>query len=246
MSRRWIRADWPADARIVAGTTLREGGASSGPYRSFNIAGHVGDEPAAVESNRRQFRELAGIQAEPLWLNQVHSSIAVRNPDPDTLPQADAAYSNRPGDTCVVMTADCLPVLFASQDAREIAAAHAGWRGLCAGILEATVAQFEAPGEQLMAWLGPAISRHAFEVGDEVRQAFLAVDQAAASCFEQNERGRWQADLYALARQRLAACGITAVFGDVQCTFGDSSRFFSYRRDGQCGRMASFITLASA
>jgi YfiH family protein len=246
MSRAWIRADWPADARIVAGTTLREGGASSGTYRSFNIADHVGDDPAAVASNRRRLQEFAGIAAEPLWLQQVHGSVAVRNPARGTKPVADAAYCNRPGETCVVMTADCLPVLFASQDAREIAAAHAGWRGLCAGILEATVAHFEAPGEQLMAWLGPAISREAFEVGDEVRQAFVDIDAAAASCFEQNERGRWQADLYALARQRLAACGITAVYGGTHCTFGNSSRFFSYRRDGQCGRMASFITLPSA
>lgn len=245
MSRSWISADWPVNSRIVAGTTLREGGASSGTYRSFNLADHVGDDPAAVASNRRQLRDLCGFAAEPLWLSQVHGSVAVRNPAPGTLLTADAVYSNRPGDTCAVLTADCLPVLFASRDAEEIAAAHAGWRGLCAGILEATVAHFEAPGEQLLAWLGPAISRVAFEVGEEVRQAFLDVDPAAASCFEPNERGRWQADLYALARQRLDACGITAVYGGNFCTYGNSSRFFSYRRDGECGRMASFITLPS-
>lgn len=243
MSQSWIRADWPVAEHVVAGTTVREGGTSTGAYRSFNLADHVGDDPAAVASNRQRFREITGINQEPLWLRQVHSNIAVKNPLAGRLPEADGVYSNRPGDTCVVMTADCLPALFVSQDGREIAAAHAGWRGLCSGILEATVAHFAAPAEQLIAWLGPAISREAFEVGDEVRSAFVDAHAAAATCFQRNDRGRWQADLYALARQRLAACGITAVYGGSHCTYGNSARFFSYRRDGECGRMASFITL---
>ena len=246
MSQPWIPADWPAAEQIIAGTTLRDGGASSGKFRSFNLADHVGDDPVAVADNRARLQELAGIHGEPLWLRQVHGCIALRNPEPGTQREADAAYSNRPGDTCVVLTADCLPVLFASRDAGEIAAAHAGWRGLCSGILEATASHFAAPAAEIIVWLGPAISRDAFEVGEEVRQAFVDADSQAVKCFQQNERGRWQADLYALARQRLAACGITAVYGGNYCTFSNSSRFFSYRRDGECGRMASFISLNPA
>ena len=168
-----------------------------------------------------------------------HGTHVAREPVAGT--EADAAYSATPGNVCVVMVADCLPVLFASADGREVAAAHAGWRGLAGGVLENTVAAFKAPPGQIMAWLGPAISAPAFEVGNEVREAFCAADAAAAACFSRNDRGRWQADLYGLARQRLDRAGVTDVSGGGLCTCGDPARFFSYRRDGQCGRMAAFV-----
>ena len=236
----WIRAEWPAPEGIIAGTTTRVGGVSDGAYGSMNLGGHVDDDPACVAENRRRFVAGYGLEAEPDWLTQVHGT-AVR-PAGDTAPlEADAAVAREPGATVAVLTADCLPILLCAQNGAEIAAIHAGWRGLAAGIVGATLANMQTPPGRLLAWLGPAISQPAFEVGEEVRAAFIAGDAGADVCFLPNERGRWQADLYALARRQLEAAGVGAVHGGSLCTVGDRERFFSYRRDGRCGRMATFI-----
>ncbi len=236
----WLPADWPAIPGVHAGTTLRGGGVSGGPFASLNLGAHVGDDAAAVALNRQRLVTACSLPAEPQWLEQVHGVEVVQLPARDPLPVADAAITAHPGVVCAVLTADCLPVVFARLDGREVGVAHAGWRGLCAGVLEATVASLGEP-SALQAWLGPAIAMPAFEVGDEVRQAFMQVDAAAAACFRPNDSGRWQADLYGLARQRLAAVGVTRVFGGACCTYADPDRFFSYRRDGQCGRLATFV-----
>jgi YfiH family protein len=237
----YVKADWPAPRGIVAGTTTRTGGVSSGAFSSLNLAAHVGDEPQNVTENRLRFVNQCVLPAEPLWLTQVHGTKVVVDPETGSHPTADAVLSTLSGTVCAVMTADCLPVLMVSTDGRELAAAHAGWRGLCNGVLEFAARAFRtAPGE-ILAWLGPAISQDNFEVGDEVRQAFAAHDEAARACFVRNDRGRWQADLYGLARQRLARVGVRRIYGGGTCTYGDAGRYFSYRRDGSCGRMASFV-----
>lgn len=235
----FIAANWPAPGGIVAGCTTRTGGVSEGPYQSLNIGGHVGDDPAAVAENRRRFVAACELPNEPCWLNQVHGTHVVI--DPGAGDEGDAALTREAGVVCAVMVADCLPVLICSDDGQEIAAAHAGWRGLAAGVLEATIAAFNAAPGQLFAWLGPAISQSAFEVGDEVRDAFVGTDRDAAASFSPNDNGRWQADLFGLARQRLEVAGIGSIFGDGPCTHSNPERFFSYRRDGQCGRMAAFV-----
>ncbi len=237
----FLAADWPVPDNIMAGTTQRTGGVSRGVYAGFNIGAHVGDDPRAVEENRRQLRNLIDLPNEPNWLQQVHGTAIVAAPCTTAEPKADACIATSPGTVCTVLTADCLPVLFASADGQTIAAAHAGWRGLSAGILEATAAAFECPPDQIIAWLGPAISQPAFEVGDEVREQFIKHDPPSAAAFEANAAGRWQADLYGLARRRLNNCGVTRIFGGDCCTFAQSDEYFSYRRDGQCGRMASLI-----
>jgi len=235
----WIEASWPAPGCVVAGCTTREGGVSGGAYASLNLGNHVGDDPAAVAENRRRFRSSLQLSAEPAWLCQVHGNhVAI---DPALGSEADSAITSRVQVACVVMVADCLPVLFCSKDGGQVAAAHAGWRGLAAGVLENTVDAFDARPASLLAWLGPAISQSSFEVGDEVRAAFVASAPEADVHFTRNERGRWQADLYGLARQRLAAIGVRDVFGGEFCTFRDSQRFFSHRRDGTSGRVAGFI-----
>jgi len=235
----FIRADWSAPAGIVAGCTTRTGGESQGVYHALNLGAHVGDDPVAVAANRQAMIDALSLPAEPVWLNQVHSAMVAVEPSPEM--EADAALTGQAGTVCVVMVADCLPVLFCSDDGAQVAAAHAGWRGLAAGVLENTVAGFAAAPAELHAWLGPAISQDAFEVGDEVREAFLQADVAAGSCFVRNDNDRWQADLYGLARRRLALAGVRNVSGGGLCTYGDQERFFSYRRDGQCGRMAAFV-----
>lgn len=237
----WIAADWPAPAGVIAGCSVRQGGVSKGRYASLNLGAHVGDDDAAVLENRCRLKARCDLPAEPGWLSQVHGTTVAVEPVAGSLATADAAFTSNAAVVCAVLTADCLPVLFSSTDGSELAAAHAGWRGLNAGVLEATVGKFSLPPAKLLVWLGPAISQTAFEVGGEVRDAFLANDAAAADCFVENRHGRWQADLYALARQRLARTGIKQVFGGNFCTYADSGRFFSYRRDGECGRMASFI-----
>ena len=212
MSGGCIRADWPAPDGIVAGTTLRAG--------DFVL-------PAA-----------------PQWLNQVHGTTVVHAGSPQfdaDPPAADAIIADRPGDICVVRTADCLPILLCSSDGKEIAAIHAGWRGLAAGIVEATVAALATANDQLMAWFGPAISQPAFEVGAEVKEAFVQKNVVAGAAFLENAQGRWQADLYGLARQRLEAVAVSQIFGGGLCTYADAERFYSYRRDGETGRMLSFI-----
>jgi YfiH family protein len=221
---------------------MRRGGVSEGPYASLNLGAHVGDESGHVAQNRRRFSLDAALPQEPLWLNQVHGSRVLVDPAPATVtPTADGAVCTIPGSVAAVLTADCLPVLFASLDDPEVAAAHAGWRGLAAGVLEATVNAMLAKPERIIAWLGPAISRAHFEVGNEVREQFCDLDAQCAGHFEPNDRARWQADLYGLARRRLVAAGLLHIFGGTRCTFGEHDVFFSYRRDGECGRMCSFV-----
>jgi YfiH family protein len=241
-----LRPDWPAPDRVRAATTTRQGGVSQPPFDSFNLGGHVGDEPAAVAANRHHLREILSLPGEPYWLNQVHGKTVVNLDDePGGLPEADASITTIENTVCAVLTADCLPVLFCDQAGTQVAAAHAGWRGLAAGVLEASVASFSAPPEQIMVWMGPAIGPQAFEVGDEVRQAFCEFTPAATEAFvavqsETNEK-KWTADVYQLARQRLAAVGVNAVYGGGRCTFTEANSFYSFRRDGKTGRMASLI-----
>ena len=243
MAPDWLSPEWPAPPGVTALTTIRPGGISRGPFASMNLAAHVGDDPEAVAANRRALRAALDLPAEPLWLNQVHGTgvVDAGNGAGEATPEADAAVSVVAGKACAVLTADCLPVLLAAKDGRAVAAAHAGWRGLAAGVLEAAVARLGVPPDTLLAWLGPAISQAAFEVGDEVRAAFVAADPEAAAAFLPNAAGRWQADLYALARRRLSAAGVAAVYGGGECTYDDSGRFYSYRREARCGRMASII-----
>lgn len=239
-----IFPDWPAPAGVRAAFSLRSHGVSSSPFDSFNIGAHVGDEPSAVEENRRRLREHLELPAEPVWLTQVHGG-RVADLDGEesggSLPPADGAFTRAAGRVCAIQVADCMPVLLASADGAAIGAAHAGWRGLAGGVLEAVVRAMRAPPEGLLAWLGPAIGQAHFEVGEEVRAAFLAADPGAEAAFTANPRGRWQCDLYRLAKRRLAALGVTQIHGGGWCTYADARGFFSYRRDGRCGRMAALI-----
>ncbi len=239
-----LTAGWPAPARVRTLVTTRDGGVSLAPYASLNLGQHVGDDPAAVAENRARLR--ACLPAEPFWLNQVHG-IGVQEAcadAPDVPPDADAGFTRQPGVVCAVMTADCLPVLLTDRSGSVVAAAHAGWRGLCNGIIEATIARMAVPANDILAWLGPAIGPDAFEVGPEVRTAFMAHDPTAASAFAAIPDGKYLADIYLLARQRLNACGVTDVHGGDACTVTERERYFSYRRDGRTGRMASLIWLA--
>lgn len=231
--------------------TLRSGGASRAPYESFNLGAHVGDDADAVRQNRHHLRRLHELPREPLWLEQVHGTqvvdadqVPINTPELPA-PRGDAAVSRRPGAVLAVLVADCLPVLFAARDGSAVALAHAGWRGLAAGVLEATVAALVSHGP-LQAWLGPAISRPHFEVGAEVRDCFMAHDSAAAAAFTANARGRWQCDLQALAQMRLEALGVRSVSRDAGCSYAEPQRFYSYRRDGVTGRMAALIWLEAA
>lgn len=224
-------------------STTRHGGISPPPYHSLNLAAHVGDAVAAVAENRRRLRNLAALPAEPAWLNQVHGIDVVAAENVTQALDADASFTRQRNMPCVIMTADCLPVLFCDVQGTVVAAAHAGWRGLAAGVLGATVAQLATPPAQLMAWLGPAIGAQAFEVGAEVRAAFLALDIGNAEHFRPSPNRRWLADLYGLARRQLQNLGITALYGGNYCTFSDAERFFSYRRESRTGRMATLIWL---
>lgn len=241
MPPEFILPDWPAPAAVRALQTTRCGGGSRPPYDGFNLGDHVGDAAAAVAANRALLRDF--VPAEPVWLRQIHGTAVVDAAAVAAGAEADAAVARQAGVVCAVMTADCLPVLLCDRQGTVVAAAHAGWRGLCAGVLERTVAAMGVPGRQLMAWLGPAIGPQAFEVGDDVRDAFLAVDQAAGSAFVSHRPGKWLADIYQLARQRLTAAGVGEVRGGMDCTHADGRHYFSYRRDGATGRMATLIWL---
>lgn len=235
--------EWPAPAGVRATVTTRAGGVSSGPWASFNLASHVGDDPAAVAENRRRLRTALDLPSEPSWLQQVHEHAVARLPGP--MPAAaDAAVVFGRGPVCAVLVADCLPVFLASRDGDRVGVAHAGWRGLAAGVVEATVVALGCDPARLVAWLGPAIGPRAFEVGEEVRAAFTDRDAAAAALFHPCRAGRWLADLPALARRRLMACGVASVHGGGTCTVSDAARFYSYRRDGVTGRMAALAWLA--
>jgi polyphenol oxidase len=245
----WLTPDWDVAPNVHALSTLRGGGLSMDAYASFNLAQHVGDDPQHVRTNRALLRAAAVLPSEPLWLDQVHGIHVVEHPGPAATgavpPRADAAVAFGPGRVCVVMTADCLPVVFADRAGTRIGVAHAGWRGLAGGVLEATVAALNVEPAQLVAWLGPAIGPAAFEVGPEVRDAFIARDAANDAAFVRNEAGRFQADLYGLARRALARAGVDRVSGGGRCTQREAAEFFSFRRDGgRTGRMATLAWLA--
>jgi len=239
-SVQWMRPDWPVAANVHAGTSLRYGGISVAPYASLNLGLHVGDDPRVVAKNRRRL----ALPAEPRWLSQVHSASiidAAAPPTGDILPAADGAFTHRAGIICAVMTADCLPLLLCDTKGTRVAAVHAGWRGLANGVIEAGVVALGIMPEEILAWLGPAIGAKAYEVGDEVRAAFVERDATAEGAFVASKPGYWMMDIYALARLRLAACGIEAVYGGTQCTFSQPEEYFSYRRDGTTGRMVTAI-----
>jgi YfiH family protein len=237
----FILPDWEAPAGVCALSTTRGGGVSASPWHGFNLGSHVGDDPRAVAANRALLRR--ELPAEPVWLSQVHGALCVDAATAAPGAQADASFTRQRGVVCAVLTADCLPVLLCDERATVVGIAHAGWRGLAAGVIEATVAAMDEPGEHLMAWLGPAIGPQAFEVGGEVRDIFLAGDTAAAEAFVATADGRWLCDIYRLARRRLQALGICRIAGADFCTVNDLQRCFSYRRDGVTGRMASLIWL---
>lgn len=237
----WLEADWPAPPGVRVISTLREGGVSEAPFASFNLGAHVGDEYQRVAENRRRLNQAAMLPSEPAWLQQVHG-VAVADLDKsEPLQPADAAMTRRIGKVCAILTADCLPVTLAAVSGEVVAAAHAGWRGLAGGVLESTVRALGLPGEQLQAWLGPAIGQQNFEVGAEVREVFLVGNDSAEQAFRPNERGRFMADLSLLARLRLEQLGVTRIFGGGECTYADPQRFFSHRRDGNTGRQATLI-----
>ena len=243
-----IQPQWPAPAGVAALCTVRGGGVSAEPFADFNLAAHVGDDPAAVAANRRKLIERCPGLSAISWLKQVHGT-GVAVADASAEPVADAVFSREQGLGCAVLTADCLPVLFCDRGATRVAAAHAGWRGLCAGVLENTVASLATPPSELMAWLGPAIGPDRFEVGPEVREAFLeaapvVLREATERCFAAGRRpGHFLADLYQLARLRLRTVGVESVYGGGFCTFAESELFYSYRREPVTGRMASLIYL---
>lgn len=236
-----IIPDWPAPAGIKALQTTRQGGVSIAPYDSLNLGSHVGDNPLAVARNRMSLNTL--LPSEPVWLEQVHGTVVVNADMASCRPQADACIARHHSAVCAVMTADCLPVLLCDETGNVVGAVHAGWKGLAAGVIEATVQAMDVAPQSLMAWLGPAISQEAFEVGGEVRAAFIAVQPQAATAFILGQHGKWFADIYALARLRLNALGITQIYGGSHCTYREREKFFSYRHDGVTGRMGTFIWL---
>jgi len=233
--------DWPVPAHVRALQTLRTGGCSPAPWASFNLGDHVGDDPARVATNRAELRRQ--LPAEPLWLRQVHGTAVVDAGHVLQAATADASFSVEQGKVCAVMTADCLPVLLCDRCGTVVAAAHAGWRSLAAGILERTVARMRCPADELMAWLGPAIGPRSFEVGEDVREAFLRSDAGAGEGFVPAGPGKWLADLTLLAKRRLSRAGVGLIYGGAWCTVDEGDLFFSFRRDGVTGRMGSFIWL---
>ena len=235
--------NWQAPNNVKALMTTRAGGVSLAPFDSFNLGDHVGDALSAVRKNRDLLVKQFGLPQSPLFLTQTHSTRVLSLPYAGDDFNADAAYTNQPNQVCLVMTADCLPVLFSSTKGDEVAAAHAGWRGLCDGVLEETVAKFQCPPDEIIAWFGAAIGATAFQVGREVVEQFIAQDPQAESAFivDPNAEGKYLGNLYQIATQRLNALGIHQIYGGEHCTYREQSQFFSYRRDGKTGRMASLI-----
>lgn len=244
----WLRPDWPAPPHVHAASCCRRGGISRAPYDSLNLATHVGDDPLRVAGNRQRLRTQLQLPAEPVWLNQVHGCAALRLPcGPTASTTADAAWTTEPATVCAVLTADCLPILLCDVDGRCVAVVHAGWRGLAAGIVEQTLQALPVASDRMIAWLGPAIGPAAFVVGAEVHQAFVDADAAASAAFSALPAdGKYLADLFQLARLRLAAAGVQAVHGGGVCTVTCAADYYSYRRDGRCGRMATLIWMTPA
>ncbi|HEX2829508.1 MAG TPA: peptidoglycan editing factor PgeF [Burkholderiales bacterium] len=238
----WIVPDWPAPANARAVITTRAGGVSAGPYASFNLGYSTGDDTQAVRANRERLRAM--LPAEPRWLKQVHGARVVEAESVADGPQADASTAREPGTVCAIMVADCLPILLTDADGSVVAAAHAGWRGLAAGVIDNTIAAMVergADGRSLMAYIGPGIGPTAFEVGDDVLEAYTAKDAGAKSAFRPHAQGKWLADLPSLARRTLERCGVARVYGGDLCTYDNAQRFYSYRRDRITGRMGAFI-----
>ncbi len=242
MNSDWIVPDWPAPPQVRSLITTRNGGASRGPFTSLNLGSRSGDDIPAVQANREQVRRY--LPQEPKWLRQVHGTTVVLADNLVDSPDADGSFARQAGTVCAVLVADCLPVLLCDSSGTVVGLAHAGWRGLSCGVIENTVEAMGVPPGRLLAYLGPAIGPAAYEVGADVRQAFVSRDAGATGAFSACGDGKWKADLFALARQRLASLGVRGVFGGSLCTASDSARFFSYRRDGVTGRMAALIWLA--
>ncbi len=240
----WIKPNWPAPATVHACTTTRRGGISAPPYDSLNLSCHVGDAPSAVALNRLYLRRGLGLPEAPRWLQQTHGPrlVDTNSLGGETDPvQADGWVTGRPGHVCAILSADCLPILLCNRRGSRVGAVHAGWRGLAAGIIEAAVTAMDTAEQDLMAWLGPGIGARHFEVGEEVRAALGAPGIQRANAFAPSKPGRWFADLFMLARQRLENAGVRRIYGGTYCTYSDPSRFYSYRRDRTTGRMATLI-----
>lgn len=240
----FISPSWPAPKNVKAFVSTRLGGVSITPFDALNLGAHVGDMTGHVDENRRLFAKAIGMPDSVQWLNQVHGVDVAHLPSDDQVNSADAAFTQQNRQVCAVLTADCLPVFFCDDAGQKVAVAHAGWRSLCSGVLEETLACFDNP-EKVLVWLGPAIGPNAFEVGGEVREAFMSGRPEAHSAFVAKDNGKWLGNLYLLARQRLTAKGVTRVYGGDHCTFSDASQFYSFRRDGKTGRMASVIWFES-
>lgn len=241
-----ILPDWPAPTKVCAAQSTRAGGVSPAPFNSLNLGSHVGDKPLWVQTNRERLAACLNLPSDPVWLEQVHGTRVLSLPANTDNLAADAVVTRTPGQVCAVMTADCLPVLFCDQAGTVVAAAHAGWRGLASGVLEATLQAMAVSPATVLAWMGPAIGPAAFEVGGEVRDAFISHSPFAADAFVAHgdpSDNKWLANIYHLARLRLAAAGVTHIYGGEYCTYNDAQRFFSYRRDRETGRMASLIWL---
>lgn len=245
MTIHYLQPNWPSLSGVNALITTRQGGVSSGPFAQLNLSNYVGDNAEAVAQNRALLRTL--LPAEPIWLRQTHSNTVIDAARPHKhAPEADASFSRQPGVVCAVLTADCLPVLLVDQEATTVAAVHAGWRGLAKGILENTVAALAIAPQRLLAYLGPAIGPKAFEVDEEVRATFIAHQPHASEAFTASPvEGKYLGNLYFLAQQRLQSAGVKHIFGGQYCTFNDSQHFYSFRREAQCGRMASLIWLSA-
>jgi YfiH family protein len=245
--KHYLTVNWDAPANIHAAMTLRTGGVSRGEFASLNPATHVNDDMNAVMENRAMIKQMLNLPSEPVWLEQIHSNIVVQadvmtaSPlkDWQSCEKADASFTSQSGVVCAVMTADCLPLLFCSKDGQKIAAIHAGWKGLLAGIITNTVMALET--NELLVWLAPAIGAEKFEVGSEVRELFIAKNPDFAAAFRPHIAQKWLADIYQLARIELAGLGITQIYGGEFCTVSDPARFYSYRRDNITGRMATLI-----
>lgn len=242
LPKSFIVPDWPCHANVRALQTTRIGGYSQSTYNSFNLADHVEDDPLIVARNRQLLADY--VPSEPVWLNQVHGVHVIDAAASGCKESADASYTSRPNVVCVTMTADCLPVLISDKAGTMVAAVHAGWRSLCDGVIEATVQKMQVPRSELIAWLGPAIGPESFEVGDEVRNQFIAKDEQAVSAFRPLKE-KWLGDLYLIAKQRLHNLGVNEVYGQILCTYTNENQFFSYRRDGRTGRMATMIWLSA-
>lgn len=237
----WLPATWPAPAHIHAGTTTRTGGISPAPYATFNLADHVGDNPAYVDHNRKLLRKSLGLTASPCWLTQQHGNRIVDIMEPCINQEGDGAYTTHKHRTCVVLTADCLPLLLCDARGTQISAVHIGWRGYSKNIIPNAISRFSSPTRDLLAWIGPCISAEHYEVGADVHTACMQVTGDSGIGFASTRRHHWRADLVALVRFQLQACGVRDIHGGDHCTFAEAERFFSHRRDGVTGRMASLI-----